>query len=206
MARDEARSNNGTVMISKRVLGLAMFTGLLGGAAFAGSPAGIWVGDRSKDPVTDKPYSLAMTYDRSDQGSLALRCKDGAVDAFVLTKEQMFTVGERQDVVLRFGTEAPMTIQAIAREPNLLVLTKRDVATLTPFLRASTFVVRFSGLYGRESTLQFQSSLLPNSLNIVGRVLADCDIAPFPEAEITKAMSDFQAAAATKKGRSPLPK
>jgi hypothetical protein len=197
-------------MMSKKILGLAMVVGLLSRAALAGV-AGIWIGEQSKDPVTDKPYALAMTYDVSNQGFLSLRCKNGTMSIFVRTNEEMFKVGDRPDVVLRFGTEAPISVQAIAGEPTLLAL-KSDVATITPFLRAGAFVVRFSGPYGREQTMRFESALLPNSLTIVGRVLAACDVAPFPEAEIAKATDDLMKRAAgddkpvSKKGRSRSPK
>ncbi|WP_160300721.1 hypothetical protein [Bradyrhizobium japonicum] len=40
--------------------------------------------------------SLAMTFDKADNGSMALRCKNGAVDFFISPNDPQFTVGARQ--------------------------------------------------------------------------------------------------------------
>ena len=76
----------------------------------AASLAGIWMGDSKKDPITDSPSSLAMTFDKADKGSTALRCKNGALNIFVSPKDPQFTVGARQKVALRFDRSDPQAV------------------------------------------------------------------------------------------------
>ena len=168
---------------------------------YAASLAGIWIGDSKKDPITDRPYSLAMTYDKADAGTIALRCKNGALDILVSPTSPQFTVGARQRVALRFDKSEPLMLDAIATEPEMLVLDhKRDVNVLLPFMTAKTIAVRFSGTYGRDYTMQLLSALPPNALSMVGRVLADCDVTSYPQEQIDKVAAEMTKAVEQERG------
>ncbi len=39
----------------------------------AASLVGLWMGNATKDPITDRPTSLAMIFDKADTGSMVLR-------------------------------------------------------------------------------------------------------------------------------------
>lgn len=81
-------------------------------------------------------------------------------------------------------------LDAIATEPGMLaVVHHRETSVLLPFMTPKTIAVRFSGTCGRDYTMQFLSVLPPNVMSKVGRVLADCDIAPYPHEEIEKALA-----------------
>jgi hypothetical protein len=147
----------------------------------------------STDPITDKPFSTAFMYEEGNQGLVALRCRNDAADILLKTNEPTFKVGDPTDVTLRFGSGPPVILSAIATEPNLLALRhNRDATIFLPFSKTNPIFIRFNGLYGSQNTMKFQSVLLANSLHMVGRVLADCNIAPYPKAEIAKATEDMQ--------------
>ena len=168
----------------KRVLLLIVL--LLPSSAF-GVATGIWSGDQTRDPITDKPTSLAIIYSDRGGASLALRCRNGVLDIFINPDRTIFKTGDRKEVTIRFDTATPINIPAIALEPNLLGLDhKLDNSLPAAFLRARMIVTRFTGEYGRSETFTFQSTLAPNSLFIVGRVLSDCGTMTLPQDEIDK--------------------
>jgi hypothetical protein len=181
---------------------LMAFAGLIAAATaapcIAAAPVtGIWMGSQAKDPITDKQSSLAFTYDKGGHGGIALRCHSGSADILINTNDLAFSVGESKAVSIMFGNAEAITVDAVATEPTMLAVRhKSDAKLFKPFTGIEPIIVRFSGLYGREITLQFQARVLPNSLQLVGRVLADCNIAPYPEVEITKATDDLKGKAA----------
>ena len=146
--------------------------------------SGLWLGKDDKDPITDKQNALAMIYDNQIAGTLAARCRDGHPDLFVSTTEPNFKPGEIVKVMLRFDSEAPKEMRAIATEPNLLVIDGPPSEKMLPILKAKQLAVRFPGTFGRSITLTFSPALRANTLSLVGRVLAACDLAPYPQSEI----------------------
>jgi hypothetical protein len=154
-------------------------------------PGGFWTGDRKKDPITDKPFSLAMTFVNNTEVNVTLRCRNGELDLFVDPDRPLFQPGEKRQVTIRFDQASPIKVHAIASEPTLLVLDhKRDADVLKPFLRAKSIAVRFEDSRARQYTFTFQSTMLPNSLTMVGRVFDDCGYADFPQAEIDEAIAE----------------
>ncbi len=169
-----------------------MFTAVIFPVAAFAFPGGMWVGDQKKDPITDRPFTLAMTFQNNTQINITLRCRNGEIDLFVDPDEALFRTGEKKQITIRFDQSPAFTVNAVAVEPTLLAIEhNRESNILTPFLRAKSIAVRFTDARARQNTFTFQSSLLPNSLTKVGRVLADCGFASFPQAEIDQAIADL---------------
>lgn len=164
--------------------------------AIAGPP-GVWMGDQTKDPITDKTNSLAIIYDERDQGTIGVRCRSGTSDILVMTGSPKFTEGSKQEIVIRFGTSEPIKLAAIATEPRILAVDARNRPDVyREMMKPAPIALRFTGLYGREETMQFKAVLPANSLHMVGRVLADCGIAEYPKEEIDKAVAtEFKSSA-----------
>jgi len=166
----------------------------------AAQMAHIWVGDETSDPITDKTNAAAMIYDNALEGFLAARCRNGDADLMIKQTEGHFDRGARQDVLIRVDAAAPLTIPAIATEPEVLVLDVSKMPTLfTTIMRAKKVAARFTSEFGRQITMTFEPLLPGNTLHMIGRVVAACGIAPYPQQEVDKAADDFIGAAKSPK-------
>jgi hypothetical protein len=166
---------------------------LLWSSQAAAQVAGIWIGDEKTDPITDNNTALAFIYDDETQGSAGLRCRNGHADFLLTTREPNFTPGEKKVVTIRMGSDAPKDFKAIATEPNLLVVDAPPVEIMVPVLKSSRFAARFSGTYGRTVTMTFTPGIRANTLHMVGQVLAACQLAAYPQAEIDAEMKAIEA-------------
>ena len=171
----------------KTSLGTIVAATLLYAPAVAGGVPGLWTGRGEKDKITDKATSFAVMGDSDSKVDIVLRCRNDGPDILIGAPAPSFVVGDWQDVVVRFGDAPPRTVRAKAVEPSMLVLdVKDDPALFLPFYRPEPIVIRYSGLFGRQHTATFQSTLPSNALSKVGRVVADCGLAPFPEADLKR--------------------
>lgn len=152
---------------------------------------GIWIGSHSKDAMTDKPTSIAYMSSAREEFDIVLRCRSNGPDALIKTPEDAFSVGQKTSILVRIGEAPPQMIEATATEPSILAFAPGAILSLA--LRDNTAVaIRFPGAYGRQITGQFKAVMKPNSLDVVGRVLADCNVAPFPTSEIEAASKEIE--------------
>lgn len=157
-----------------------------------GGMGGIWIGDRSPDPITDQFTTLATVYPQSMETGFTIRCQKKTVDLFIKVPTGSFAIGDKTKSVIRTGSAAPQTFDAISVQDGLLVVDYRSQPDFLPKLMTmEQMAVRYFYKDGRENTLVWKAALKPNMLANVGRALADCGIVEFPQKEIETSTNEL---------------
>ena len=148
---------------------------------------GIWTGKRAKDPITDNWNSQAAILSNDGDATFVVRCRNHLPDIMVRTRQGLFDVPSEVQVTYMRDGKQPITVRAIATQPDLIALDARNLLNLyTDLLGVSKLAVRFSSRDLSQRTFIFEPALKRNTLHLVGRVLADCALGLYPENEVTR--------------------